>query len=123
MQQALGVELTKDAVKLVKGRLGPDDEPAQVATRRQLQHGIDTSEWHWHKQMLTTSLSRDGKLLRCNCVKGNNEMQDTYCAMHLMMQRYATKPQPTCIKLRAVTGAVSTPGKFLKALAMPLSLP
>ncbi len=56
-------------------------------------------------------------------MKCNNEMQSVYCAIHLMMQWYAIKTQPTCIKLRAVTGAVSTPGKFLKALAMPLSLP
>ena len=44
MQQVFGSKLTKDAVKLVEGRLGPDDEPAQVATRCQLQHSIDKSE-------------------------------------------------------------------------------
>lgn len=44
MQQVLGVKFTEDAVKLVKGRLGPDDEPAQVATRCQLHHSTDRSE-------------------------------------------------------------------------------
>jgi len=44
MQQVLGVKFTEDAVKLVKGRFGPDDKPAQVATRCQLHHSKYNSE-------------------------------------------------------------------------------